>query len=76
MPEMGGIEATMIIRQMQPIDRPPPAIIALTANVLETNKQQCADAGMDAVLCKPIQRAKLKETIEAFLGKNSNQQSS
>jgi CheY-like chemotaxis protein len=72
MPEMGGVEATHLIRQ-EHIHHPPPAVIALTANVLEANKQQCYDAGMNAVLCKPVQRTRLKETMENCLMEYSSQ---
>lgn len=52
MPVMGGIEATQII-----IDKygdNSPIIIAMTANVLEKDKEECLAAGMSDFLPKPI----------------------
>jgi CheY-like chemotaxis protein len=64
MPEMGGIEATEIIRKQQGTQ---PIIIGLTANVMEGNTERCHQAGMNAVLHKPIQKAKLKEKLQQFI---------
>ncbi|PSU88901.1 hybrid sensor histidine kinase/response regulator [Photobacterium kishitanii] len=65
MPNMGGIEATQRIRRMDIVQ---PYIIALTANVLEQEKQHCLDAGMDDYLSKPIDKKNLSRTLEqAFL---------
>jgi CheY-like chemotaxis protein len=53
MPVMDGIEAARRIRAL-----PPPAgrvpIAALTANVMETERERCLAAGMDRVLAKPV----------------------
>ncbi|QRR00028.1 response regulator [Dyadobacter sandarakinus] len=51
MPVMDGVEATRLIRKtvvQQPI------IIALTANTLEEDRQQCLNAGMNDYMSKPI----------------------
>ncbi|WP_159711023.1 hybrid sensor histidine kinase/response regulator [Geminicoccus flavidas] len=53
MPEMDGIEATQRIRQL-PAPHGSVAIVALTANVMETERRRCLDAGMNDVLTKPI----------------------
>ncbi|MDP2514327.1 response regulator [Photobacterium damselae subsp. piscicida] len=52
MPRMGGIEATQAIRNMSSIEQP--IIIALTANVLPEEKENCFRAGMNDYLSKPI----------------------
>ncbi|HIF9348567.1 TPA: ATP-binding protein [Photobacterium damselae] len=52
MPRMGGIEATQVIRNMSSIEQP--IIIALTANVLPEEKENCFRAGMNDYLPKPI----------------------
>lgn len=31
-----------------------PVIVAVTANALEENRHACLEAGMDAVVCKPV----------------------
>ncbi|MBY5945898.1 ATP-binding protein [Photobacterium rosenbergii] len=65
MPVMGGLEATRKIREKQNCAQLP--IIALTANVLESEKQQCFDAGMDAYLAKPIIKINLFSTLLSVL---------
>ncbi|MEX2287505.1 MAG: ATP-binding protein [Planctomycetaceae bacterium] len=72
MPEMDGLEATRLIREleraaMQPGTRPLP-IIALTANALKGEQERCLSAGMTDYLSKPFNPIKLIETIEAHLG--------
>jgi signal transduction histidine kinase/ActR/RegA family two-component response regulator len=52
MPEMDGIEAAREIRAR--VDRPQPRIIALTASTLAEQHDRCLEAGMDAVLTKPV----------------------
>ena len=53
MPEMDGLEATRQIRQMLPAERQP-HIVAMTAAVLEDDRRQCAEAGMDSYMSKPV----------------------
>ncbi|PSU34364.1 ATP-binding protein [Photobacterium lutimaris] len=65
MPEMGGLEATEMIRQTTNGRQVP--IIALTANVMESEKQHCFDAGMDAYLAKPIIKINLFSTLLGVL---------
>ena len=38
-------------------------IVALTANAFESEQERCLEAGMDAFLTKPIDRARLLETV-------------
>ncbi len=68
MPEMDGLETTRRIRHPQShvLDRNIP-IIAVTANATQTDRQQCLDCGMNDYLTKPIDTAKLLETISAWL---------
>ncbi len=53
MPQMDGIEATRRIRAQS--DRRQPTIVALTANAMKEDQDQCLAAGMDDVLTKPFQ---------------------
>jgi len=63
MPIMDGIKATEIIKE-KGVTTP---VIALTANVLDEDRQLCLEAGMVGFLTKPITFAKLKKTFEEFL---------
>lgn len=68
MPEMDGYEATRIIRQWETqTGRPRLPIIALTANALSGDRQQCLDAGMSDYLKKPLSRRELFATVEQYL---------
>ncbi|WP_017294418.1 response regulator [Geminocystis herdmanii] len=60
MPKMDGITATQKIRQSSTKQ---PIIIAVTANILEEDRQKCFDAGMDNYISKPIGIIQLKETL-------------
>jgi signal transduction histidine kinase/CheY-like chemotaxis protein len=62
MPVMDGFEATRRIRAKEPLGSRL-RIVALTASVLDSEREQCLLAGMDAVLAKPIARTALSDTI-------------
>jgi len=53
MPEMDGLEATRQIRNRWP-GVGGPRVIAMTANVMKEDKEDCIEAGMDDYLGKPI----------------------
>ena len=61
MPVMDGLEATRRIRQLPPIQQP--RIFAMTASVLDSERQECADAGMERHIAKPVQRRLLAEAL-------------
>ena len=63
MPNLGGIDATRIIRELAP-DTP---IIALTAYAYEHDKQAALDAGCNDFLAKPFTQEVLKEKITKWL---------
>lgn len=63
---MDGYEVSRQIKGM--CDKPnPPPIIALSAHEDEENKQRSIDAGMDAVLTKPLTKAKASEVLKQFI---------
>ena len=62
MPEMGGLEATRLVRERFPEERQP-YIIALTANAMMEDRETCLNAGMNGYLSKPIRREMLENTI-------------
>jgi CheY-like chemotaxis protein len=60
MPGVDGIETARRIRTAErAAARSPTPIVALTADVLDTGRQACQDAGMDGFLSKPIAPAEL-----------------
>jgi signal transduction histidine kinase/DNA-binding response OmpR family regulator len=73
MPEMDGFEATRLIREREStIDYPQSTgvhipIIALTANAMEKDRQQCLDAGMDDYLSKPFSQERLIAVLTRYL---------
>lgn len=65
MPVMDGIEATQRIHSMASEKRcVRPRIVAMTANVLHSDRQQCLSAGMDGFLSKPIRVSDLVAALE------------
>ncbi|MEC3860933.1 response regulator [Mesobacterium sp. TK19101] len=70
MPEIDGLQATRMIREM-PI--PQPAIIALTANAFPSDRARCFDAGMNGFLTKPLRRARLLEVIAEVMAKHDTE---
>ncbi len=62
MPEMDGIEATKLICQKIPADERP-QIIAMTANVMQGDREICLEAGMDDYIGKPINVSELTQAL-------------
>ena len=73
MPEMDGFEAATEIRRLeqgQPGCRVP--IIAVTANAMEGDRENCLLAGMDDYLSKPFSQQQLIEVLQQWCGDNSS----
>ncbi len=65
MPEMGGFEATQMIRAHERTtgaSRLP--IIAMTAHAMKGDRERCLAAGMDEYLTKPLDSRKLCQVVE------------
>ena len=61
MPVMDGLTATRLLRAMPQFDRLP--VIAMTANAMAADRQQCLDAGMNDHVPKPIEPDVLFQTL-------------
>jgi PAS domain S-box-containing protein len=64
MPEMDGFSAALEIRRHGPNQQTP--IIALTANVLEEDRERCFAAGMNDYLSKPIRKDQLIDAVQKW----------
>lgn len=65
MPEMDGYQLARAIRAGEGARRRP--IVALTANALQGEADQCRAAGMDDYLVKPLQLAHLQAALDTWL---------
>jgi CheY-like chemotaxis protein len=69
MPRMDGIEATRLIRSSQSVvlrhDIP---IVAMTANAMQSDREQCIEAGMNDYVSKPLSPRTLLKVLENWLG--------
>ena len=70
MPEMDGLTATVAIRQHERQSGRHTPIIALTASAMESDRQECQQAGMDDYVSKPV----AKEILLAILARCSPRQ--
>jgi signal transduction histidine kinase/CheY-like chemotaxis protein len=66
MPVMDGFEATRSIREQSLLSELP--VIAMTANVMEGDREKCLEAGMNDYIGKPVVQADLKKTLARWLG--------
>jgi len=66
MPVMNGLEATRIIRQELHLDTLP--VIALTAGVMEEEKEEARKAGLTDFLSKPLVLEQLLEMLRKYAG--------
>jgi signal transduction histidine kinase/CheY-like chemotaxis protein len=63
MPEMDGLEATRMIRTCLETQ---PVIIAMTANVMMGDRDECIQAGMDDYISKPFELNELLSQLEKW----------
>ncbi|QQE64285.1 histidine kinase [Leptolyngbya sp. BL0902] len=61
MPEMDGVAATIDIRRTPQLANLP--IVAMTASVMQEDRQRCLEAGMNDHLAKPIEPDELWQTL-------------
>lgn len=73
MPRMGGLEATGIIRDPNStvLNHVIP-VIAMTANAMTGDKEECLSAGMNDYISKPIQPEVVFDVLEKWLGEEGD----
>ncbi|WP_286269495.1 CHASE3 domain-containing protein [Thalassotalea hakodatensis] len=64
MPTMDGVTATKKIIESMPDNHP--AIVAMTANVLEDDKEKCFQAGMVGFIAKPIDANEVIKVLHQY----------
>jgi CheY-like chemotaxis protein len=72
MPEMGGFDATRIIRERQgqqsqfPNYKSPIIIVAMTASAMQGDREKCLAAGMDDYVAKPVRLEEVRTIVERW----------
>lgn len=62
MPEMDGLTATRAIRKLEPPQGDIP-IIAMTANAMKEDRDECISAGMNYFVAKPVNASKVQKAL-------------
>ncbi len=75
MPEMDGLAATRAIREIERSKGGHTPIVALTAHVLEGDRERCRTAGMDGYVSKPLRVADLCQAISDVLPRTESTRS-
>jgi two-component system aerobic respiration control sensor histidine kinase ArcB len=74
LPDISGCEVTKRVRLQERSTSQHIPIIALTAHVDVENRQSCIEAGMDAVLSKPLSKERAQDILNAFVPKREQPQ--
>ncbi len=74
MPEIGGVEATKIIREREVSLQKHIPIIALTAHAMAGHREEYLAAGMDDYLIKPIDTHKFFQTIHDIVRDDASEE--
>jgi len=70
MPEMDGLTATRMIRELDRADTGTIPIIAMTANAFTEDEEKCFAAGTNAHLTKPLDIEAIKNVLCELVNKN------
>ncbi|MFM9910472.1 MAG: response regulator, partial [Chitinophagaceae bacterium] len=68
MPELDGLEATAFIRQQSYAQ---PVIIAMTANAMQGDRDDCIEAGMNDYISKPVKPEEIVVMLKKWAEKNT-----
>lgn len=66
MPEVDGIQATRIIRQLPQKNKANIPIIALTADIMHEERERCIQTGMNGFILKPFSLTKLQQELASL----------
>ncbi|MBV9744392.1 MAG: response regulator [Acidobacteriia bacterium] len=66
MPVMDGLEAARRIRAREKADGTRMPIIAMTAHAMDSDRDRCLAAGMDAYITKPVRKPELMQAIRSL----------
>ena len=72
MPEMGGIEATQIIRESEKSSGKHTPIFAMTANAMREDRERCVVAGMDDYIAKPLNTEQLFAKLQGMVAETAS----
>lgn len=67
LPDISGIDVTKQIRLDESNSHAPVPIVALTAHIDVERKEQCIEAGMQAVLSKPFTEGTMRDVLDHFI---------
>ena len=68
MPKVDGLEATRRIRARErDAGLPRQIIVALTANAMRGDEEQCLAAGMDGYVAKPVTGQSLRAALDTYV---------
>ncbi len=65
LPKLNGLEATRRIRELE-AGSGATAIIGVLQPAFENDREQCSDAGMDAIIVKPVSSDAVEAVLKAF----------
>lgn len=68
LPDINGLEATSRLKASPQLSWIP--VIAVTANAMHGDRENCIAAGCDGYLAKPVMKNELLQTVATFLGQS------
>ncbi|NQU58427.1 MAG: response regulator [Rhodospirillales bacterium] len=71
MPHMDGLEATAAIRGLDIVKASVP-VVAMTAHVLDKDREMIFEAGLDDFLAKPFAKVELIDIVERWTGEDTD----
>ncbi len=73
MPGMDGLEATRQIRKLEQDGTHLP-VVAMTANAMQGDRDECIAAGMDDYISKPVTLTILSQVVDTWAGQNTQEE--